>query len=251
MSNYVPNEMEQEGKYAGDLSVADPASSSRNMSFQQMQGMTERITETFQRLPPETREAYKKCMESDAIYKSALPYGLTAAGVSYVVSSTLKFGQVGHVITAIMGLVGYTLGRVKYSVVCLEKHAPSIFQMITREKFSQKGGMSHDSFDQESVLSESFGNSKENALAWNTYDTSGNSSEFVTTSNDLGEELSTDVPINLKPHTTYEDLRRQNRAEYYKKYHGHGPTQRDRPVQDIELLEDTTFQSETRDTIWS
>ncbi|XP_076622755.1 uncharacterized protein LOC143342590 [Colletes latitarsis] len=197
----------------------------------------------FKNLPPEAKEAYKHCMGTDAVYKSALPTALALAGVTFGISNVFNFGMPGKVCTALMGFLGYTLGKVHYSMECLERHAPSVASII------RSGAFPNRRFDQERSFVESSDNLIEQEPAWSINDTFDNSNQFDGTSNEFEEELSTDKPPNPKQHITYESLRKQNREEYNKKY-GITRVVREKPKREEELEEDTFFRTETKENIW-
>lgn len=73
-------------------------------------------------------------MSTEAVFLSALPLGALSAFATYKLIPFKPSSMVGKVSIGIMGLLGYTMGRVYYSIVCLEKHAPSVAEMIRNKK---------------------------------------------------------------------------------------------------------------------
>ena len=225
----------------------------QNNALEKAEQLSKDVFETFHALPQETRDAYTKCMSTEAVFFSAIPLGALSAFATYKLVPFKPSSMVGRVSIAFMGLLGYTVGRVYYSIVCLEKHAPSVANMMKNRK-----GFDMSNYNQRGEPMNSFSEStdQQTAPAWNSLDTYQDSNigldEQLNTFNDSGEELLSDKPINLKPRVTYDTLRNKNRAEYYSNYQSYRFTPKEKPKPDKELVDDTDFKSDTKeDNIWS
>ena len=221
-------------------------------SLEKAEQFSKDVFETFHALPQETRDAYSKCMSTEAVFFSAVPLGALSAFATYKLVPFKPSSTVGRVSIAVMGLLGYTMGRVYYSIVCLEKHAPSVANMMKNRKSFETSN-----YNRRSEPENSFDRSTEQPQpVWSSLDTYSDSNitlnDQLDTYNDSGEELQSDKPINLKPRVTYDTLRNKNRAEYYSNYQGYRFTAKEKPKPDKELMEDTEFKSDTKeDNIWS
>ncbi|XP_033329477.2 uncharacterized protein LOC117222085 isoform X2 [Megalopta genalis] len=190
----------------------------------------------------QSKEAYKKCMSGEAIYYGAIPLGLLSYVSINAICNYKKLGLVGKAISLSFGVFGYNVGKVSYAGNCAKKYVPE-FPELMRAKIDAI----HRRRDQYMNQIEGEHWTEDQATSSN-YDTSfdDNSNQFSDDNIDISSDtLETDKPINLKQHTTYEELRRQNRKVYYGQapyYQSRRPVEQKKPVKDMELLEDdSTF----------
>lgn len=222
----------------------------QNNTLEKAEQFSKEVFETFHALPQETRDAYSKCMSTEAVFLSAIPLGALSAFTTYKLIPFKPSSTVGRVSIAVMGLLGYTVGRVYYSIVCLEKHAPSVANMMKNRKDFDRSNYNRRSQPM------NFGQLTEQQPAWNSLDTYSDSNieldDQIGTFNDSGEELLSDKPIDLKPRVTYDTLRNKNRAEYYNNYQGYRIAAKEKPKPDKELMDDSDFKSDSKEeNIWS
>ncbi|XP_076682238.1 uncharacterized protein LOC143376172 isoform X1 [Andrena cerasifolii] len=223
----------------------------QNNTLEKAEQFSKTVFETFHALPQETRDAYSKCMSTEAVFFSAIPLGALSAFTTYKLVPFKPSSTVGRVSITIMGLLGYTVGRVYYSLVCLEKHAPSVANMMKNRR-----SFDTSNYNRRSEPTRSFGQLTEQQPVWSSLDTYSDSNvglgDELDTFNNSEEELPSDKPINLKPRVTYDTLRNKNRAEYYNNYQGYRFAAKEKPKPDKELMDDTDFKSDSKeDNIWS
>ncbi|XP_015438195.1 PREDICTED: uncharacterized protein LOC107193304 [Dufourea novaeangliae] len=213
------------------------------------------LLEMIKNLPLDRRANFDKCMKTEALYNSGLPLGLGFAAVSYFISKKYKLGTTGTIMTTFAGLSGYIVGKVTYSFHCVQKHLPEIAKIIEDAKLHRHRKAMEGSFVQPKELTQEFVDNLNEEQTWSNYDRHSNddSNQFIDTSyNSYNEELATEKPINLKERITYDDLRRQSRAMLNEGRQSYRPMARERPKQNNEFMEDTTFVPENKEeNVWS
>ncbi|XP_076286771.1 uncharacterized protein LOC143212179 [Lasioglossum baleicum] len=193
----------------------------------------------------ESKDAFKNCMNTEAIYKAGIPWGTFTAICVYGMCSYHKVKPMMKLVTIPFGIMGFNLGRLTYSQTCATKYVPELPDLLRAKLLDMQRRNAQDNklFESNELWSEDQTSSNE----FNT--TSGdNSNQFPDASSD------TDTPETSKlnepkQRVTYEELRRQNRIPYYGGFRSRQPVQEKVPTADPELLDEESI-NKTKQRIW-
>ncbi|XP_076170863.1 uncharacterized protein LOC143148436 [Ptiloglossa arizonensis] len=205
------------------------------MDMSKKEQFREALQEMIYNLPPETRAAYEKCLKENVLWNS-LSNGVVTGLITYYLASNWS-SKNRLLMTTLMSLSGLVIGKTMSTMSCMQKYLP-VQDFMRKQTFD--GRRSHDKIAEESNVSESFETFEtfpEQESQWNIYDNYESSNQYSGTSNVLEEDLSLDKPLNLKQSTTYDNLRKQNRAKYLERI-SQGYPERKGPIFSPEIKEE-------------
>lgn len=201
------------------------------------QSKEEEQLQIFQNIIPnatiETLNVFNHCMKTDAIYKCALPYGLTSAIISYMFTYK-KLGNKSFWMAGVSGLVMYCFSKVAYAPICCRKAVKLTNvddPLNDQRKRIFRGLDKQETKNQNLVPNENL--TEEQGVDWNNFDTDLDitSYEFNDMNDNVQEELTEESSASPKEKTekkrvTYDELwmqhRRQRINDHYAKLNDFG-----------------------------
>ncbi|KYN27299.1 PREDICTED: uncharacterized protein LOC108757687 [Trachymyrmex cornetzi] len=172
-------------------------------------------------LTPEEINALRQCMKNSSI----LVPSIVSAALGYGICKMTPFRANAKYIAVISGVVGLMTGRISAAKFCLAKVA-SMPNSTLRDRMIESGYFGNVAHREalyyqgpQPEVQSPAGPSTEIVFddypPMNSYDTY---SSINPDNNDFNEDADLSEPINIQKGVSYEELRHQNRDEFYKKH---------------------------------
>ncbi|XP_076650117.1 uncharacterized protein LOC143357475 [Halictus rubicundus] len=196
---------------------------------------------------PKSKEEFKNCMSTEAIYRGGIPWGLVSAISIYGMCSYHKVSTMMKLVTIPFGIMGYNFGRLAYSQTCATKYIPELPDILRAKAMEMQRRTGQET---KLIESNEFWTGGQTTSNESNTTFEDDSNQFPDASSDTDKEtLEKSKPTESKQRVTYEELRKQNRAPHYGKYQSWQPVKEKAPTPDPELLDEESI-NKTKQRIW-
>ncbi|EGI60838.1 PREDICTED: uncharacterized protein LOC105150603 [Acromyrmex echinatior] len=179
-------------------------------------------------LTPEEINALRQCMKNSSI----LAPSIISAAIGYGICKITPFRANAKYVAIVSGVVGLITGRISAAKSCLTKVA-SMPNSTLRDRMMESGYFGNVAPQRETLY-------YRGSQSYDTYSSiNPDNSDF-----NVSEDTDLSEPINIQKGVSYEELRHQNRDEFYKKHkQWYTPKTREFPVKETSEQVPTTSTS--------